>query len=144
MKKSELKALLKPMIKECIKECILEEGVLSGIITEVAKGLSSSTITENKRHKRVTTQKKAIPEQTTLGKSAKEQLAEHKSMLMNAIGVDAYGGIDLFEGTTPVPGQKSPEAQANDPLGGVAPNDAGIDISGIMAIGGNKWKSLIG
>jgi hypothetical protein len=27
---------------------------------------------------------------------------------------------------------------------GVDPNDAGIDISGLMAAGGNKWKSLIG
>ena len=72
-----------------------------------------------------------------------ERLTEHKKKLMDAIGLDAYGGIDLFEGTTPVPGQKSPEAQAANPLGGTDPGDAGVDISGIMAVGGNKWKSLM-
>ena len=44
MKKNELKTMLKPLIKECIKECIFEEGVLSGIITEVAKGMSNQRI----------------------------------------------------------------------------------------------------
>ena len=36
MKKSELKNI----IKECVKEVIFEEGVLSGIISEVAHGLN--------------------------------------------------------------------------------------------------------
>ena len=49
MNKKELKTILKPLIKQCIKECILEEGVLSGLITEVAKGLNrSSQLVENK------------------------------------------------------------------------------------------------
>jgi hypothetical protein len=39
VKKNELKTILKPLIKECIKEVIFEDGTLSGIITEVAKGL---------------------------------------------------------------------------------------------------------
>ena len=42
MKKSELKTILKPLIKECIKEVIFEDGTLSGIITEVAKGLQGT------------------------------------------------------------------------------------------------------
>ena len=147
MKKSELKALLRPMIKECIKECILEEGVLSGIITEVVKGLNSSVITETK---------KTIPQTQSVnermyrnigiensGGAKLEKLRTQKQRLMSAIGVETYGGVDLFEGTTPVPGQKSTGAQATSPLGGVDSNDAGVDISGIMAVGGNKWKSLI-
>ena len=40
MKKSELKNI----IKECVKEVIFEEGVLSGIITEVAQGLQGTPI----------------------------------------------------------------------------------------------------
>ena len=41
MKKSELKNI----IKECVKEVIFEEGVLSGIISEVATGLRGTTMT---------------------------------------------------------------------------------------------------
>jgi len=44
MKKEELKKVLKPLIKECIKEVIFEDGTLSGIITEVAKGLGSTQL----------------------------------------------------------------------------------------------------
>jgi hypothetical protein len=42
MKKSELKNI----IKECVKEVIFEEGVLSGIITEVAKGLQAPKLVQ--------------------------------------------------------------------------------------------------
>jgi hypothetical protein len=41
MNKSDLKKLLKPLIKECIREAIFEEGILSGLITEVAQGLGN-------------------------------------------------------------------------------------------------------
>ena len=44
MKKNELKQILKPLIKECIKECIFEEGVLSGIVTEVVRGMETQRI----------------------------------------------------------------------------------------------------
>ena len=48
MKKDQLKKVLKPLIKECIKEAIFEEGVLSGLIKEVAAGLGSQgTIVES-------------------------------------------------------------------------------------------------
>jgi len=137
MKKSELKALLKPLIKECIKESILEEGILSNIIMEVTKGLGTAPLVERKRAKPTREPKREAPVQ-----SVNERLAKHKKKLMSAIDPDAYGGMDLFEGTTPVPGQASP-TQAASPLNGTDPNDAGIDISGIMAVGGNKWKSLM-
>jgi hypothetical protein len=139
MKKSELKALLKPLIKECIRESLLEEGILSGIISEVVSGLNTNTIMEAKEPKKKAPRVKAAPR-----KRVNERLLEQRKMLMGAVGADAYGGVDLFEGTTPAPGQRSPEAQASSPLGDIDPNDAGIDISGFMAAGGNKWKSLIG
>ena len=41
MKKDQLKKILKPLIKECIKEVIFEEGILSGLIKEVAVGLGT-------------------------------------------------------------------------------------------------------
>ena len=135
MKKSELKALLKPLIKECIKESILEEGVLSNVIMEITKGLGATPIVEQKKPEAP----KAAPAPT---KSVNQRLAEHKKNLMSAIGADAYGGIDLFEGTTPAPAQAS-QAQMANPMNGTDPNDSGIDISGIMAVGGNRWKDLI-
>jgi hypothetical protein len=42
MNKAELKEILKPLIKECIKESLFEEGVLSGVVAEVARGMSSA------------------------------------------------------------------------------------------------------
>ena len=59
------------------------------------------------------------------------------------VGSDSFGGVDLFEGTAPAPAQQSPESQASSPLGGIAPGDPGVDISGILGLGGHKWKSLI-
>lgn len=135
MKKSELKALLKPLIKECIKESILEEGILSNVIMEVTKGLGATSIVEQKKPQTP----KPAPVPT---KSVNQRLSEHKKNLMSAIGADAYGGVDLFEGTTPAPGQASPSQMAS-PMNGTDPNDSGIDISGIMAAGGNRWKDLI-
>ena len=136
MKKSELKSILKPLIKECIRESILEEGILSSVITEVTRGLSAAPIVEQKKKAPVIEESKKPPP------SVNERLAKHKKKLMGAIGSDAYGGVDLFEGTTPAPGQAS-QGQAANPMSGTDPNDAGIDISGIMSAGGNRWKDMI-
>ena len=37
MKKADLKKLIKPLVKECIHEVLIEEGVLSNVVSEVAK-----------------------------------------------------------------------------------------------------------
>ena len=71
------------------------------------------------------------------------QAKESRKKLLDAIGGDSYGGVDLFEGTSPAPSQQSPEMRASSALGGVAPGDAGVDISGILGLGSHKWKSLI-
>ena len=144
MKRSELKNIIKPLVKECITESLLEEGLLSNVISEVMKGMSP-VITEAAparppADKIAATQKVAIKEaHSTRVKQAKE----NRKKLLNAIGRDSYGGVDLFEGTTAAPSQKSSESQAGSPLGGVAPGDPGVDISGILGIGGHKWKSLM-
>ena len=139
MKKSELKSILKPLIKECIKESILEEGILSNVIMEVTKGLGAAPIVEQTKSAPAPAPKS---EPSAPPKSVNQRLAEHKKKLMSAIGSDAYGGIDLFEGTTPAPAQAS-QAQMANPMSGTDPNDAGVDISGIMAVGGNRWKDMI-
>ena len=52
MKKSELKKVLKPIVKECIQETLLEGGLLSSVISEVAKGLGATQqmVVEQPRH----------------------------------------------------------------------------------------------
>ena len=136
MKRSELKNIIKPLVKECITEALIEEGLLSNVISEVMKGMSP-----------VITEAAPAPERTPVIQEARRERTtrakENRKKLLSAIGNDAYGGVDLFEGTAPAPGQQSPESQASSPLGTVAPGDPGVDISGILGFGGHKWKALI-
>lgn len=123
MNKTEIKKILKPLIKECIKEVLLEEkGTLSHIISEVTNGLSASP------------QKTKLFEQVETAQSnAKEQqrkLFENKKKLLDAIGKDSYGGVNLFEGTTPAPGHG---ASDHGPLSGVSAHDPGVNISNIVS-----------
>ena len=48
---------------------------------------------------------------------------------------------EVMKGMAPT--QRSPESQASSPLGDVAPGDPGVDISGIIGLGGHKWKALM-
>jgi hypothetical protein len=140
MKKSELKKILKPLVNECIKESLLEDGLISGIIAEVVRGVSSSPqpIVET-----ITPKVDPIKERMRRNAFTKEQsskLKEHKSKLMSAIGGGSYNGVNLFEGTTPAPGQTSPTQQAS-PLSGQPSGDAGVDISSLLGSVGNHWSA---
>lgn len=139
MKKAELKKILKPLVAECVKETILEDGLLTRIVSEVAGGMSKpitesapmtptedTTVTRMKRN--------AFTEQ----QSAK--MRQHKNKLMEAIGGEAYNGVDLFAGTTPAPAQASAEAQST-PLAGVESSDPGVDISNLMGSVGRNWNA---
>ena len=133
MKKTELKKILKPLIKECIKEVIFEEGALSTIITEVVKGTSQTQMivetkqANNYEQRSVTRQKKS---------------SENRKKLLDAIGKDAYNGVNLFEGTTPTPAPRD-NSGAQGPLSGVNPNDPGVDISRIFSSESSQiWKKL--
>ena len=141
MKRSELKNIIKPLVKECITESLLEEGLLSNVISEVMKGMSP-VIMESAPVADPTAgvQKAAMREAQ---ESKLKQAKQNRRKLLDAIGSDSYGGVDLFEGTAPAPAQQSPESQAGSPLGGIAPGDPGVDISGILGLGAHKWKSLI-
>ncbi len=59
---------------------------------------------------------------------------------MDAIGRDAYNGVNLFEGTTPAPAQSSTQGQSA--LGGVAANDPGVDISALMNKTSAIWQKM--
>ena len=137
MSKNELKKILKPLIKECIKEVIFEEGVLSTVISEVMKGTSGSQqIVETKQPKQT---RQNFENRERKLKEAKAR----KRKLLDSIGKDAYNGVDLFEGTTPAPAPRTNQGQG--PLDSVAPNDPGVDISGIFSSHSSKiWQKLSG
>jgi hypothetical protein len=129
MKKSELKNI----IKECVKEVIFEEGVLSGIITEVAQGLQGvSLVQEN-----TSTPKTSPPSQ-----NVSRHLQESKKQVLAAITQGAYedakkkfSNPELFEGTQPII-----ENSGQGPLAGLHPGDPGVDISNIPGFG--NWGNV--
>ena len=147
MKKSQLKAVIKPIVKECINEVLLEQGLLSNIISEVVKGLQPiHTIppvpTPNKE---MLFQQQQLEEQRMeLEYQKQDQLKEQKRKLLNAAGF----GTDVFAGTEPITGGITTERKDSSggqagALAGVDPNDAGVDITGIMTLGGRDWGKMI-
>jgi len=141
MKKTELKKILKPLIKECIKEVIFEDGVLSSLISEVARGMHTTQTVPSLQ----TAETKVDPTLERMKRNAfstqqSDKLKKHKTKLMEAIGGAAYNGMNLFEGTTPVPAQASPSQQAG-PLSRQAPEDAGVDISNLLGAVGGNWNA---
>ena len=132
MKRNEFKNKVKPIIRECIKELLFEEGVLSGIISEVIKGTSNNVVYEAKK---VEPQKELIDER----KEIKKKTTESRKKLLEAMGKDAFNGVNIFEGTRPMRGGDA--SGGRSPLSNVEPGDPGVDISSIP--GANVWKHLI-
>ena len=138
MNQAELKKMLKPLIKECVQEIILKEGLLSSIVSEVAKGIGGQLVVESKK-----------PQQAQLSRPAQTDedreraLKEHKRKLLDAIGKDSFRGVNVFEGTTPNIPEPISEGSPSSPLSGQDPNDPGVDISSIVAMGGKVWKQLL-
>ena len=138
MNQAELKKMLKPLIKECVQEIILKEGLLSSIVSEVAKGIGGQLVVEAKKPQQA--------QPTTFGPSDEDrerQLKEHKRKLLDAIGKDSFRGVNVFEGTTPNIPEPISEGSPSSPLSGQDPNDPGVDISSIVAMGGKAWKQLL-
>ena len=102
MKKSELKETLKPLIKECIKEVMFEDGTLSSIISEVVKGIGAQPLMveaptpEAKPTDTAREQKLAEMRQEHL-----KEVEEQRRGLNEAVS-KRLGGIDVFEGTSPI------------------------------------------
>ena len=124
MKANELKKVLKPLIRQCIKEVIFEEGVLSGIISEVVKGVDTAPV---------------IREQNTMAKSTnshtKKKLEEQRKRMLDAIGKSSYNGVNVFEGVEP-----TRETNQQSPLSNISPGDPGVDISQLF---NSNWSKLI-
>ena len=140
MKKSDLKKALKPIVKECIQETLLEGGILSKIISEVVKGVQPlktpqpSLQLEQQETFVNNADKQKILEQRW------EEDREKRRKLLDATGIK---DINIFEGVDPMVPDGSSKNTSSGPLAGTDPGDSGVDISGIMALGGNRWKHLI-
>jgi hypothetical protein len=133
MKKSELKKVLKPIIAECVRESLYEEGLLKNIVSQVVEGYSQGAAPI------VETKTVSAPSTSEINESQqmKAKLDNTKKQMLNAIGKSSYGGVNVFEGTTPM---RSAEPSAGNVMEGVEPGDAGVDISKIF---NNNWGKLI-
>ena len=95
MKKSEFK----DMIKESVKEVLIEEGVLKNVISEVVKAVGSAQMEQAP----VANQQSFTQEVSKeAAKNHHQKLAESKQKMLDAIGKSSFGGVDIFEGTTPM------------------------------------------
>jgi len=122
MKTSEFKKILKPLIRQTVKEVILEEGLLSGIVSEVAKGLQGNMIVETKTS-------------NSFSQKETDHELERQRRIKKLNESNKFG--DIFEGT------KEIQEQSSGPLSGLSPNEKGVDISAIEKIANGKWKRLI-
>ena len=137
MKKTELKQLLRPLIKECIKEVIFEDGTLSGIISEVAKGLQSSPVQQTRANVQPKPQQQNL-QQSEAVLEARRTLDETKRSLSESTGLQG-----IFENTDPLSSGGSSGGQGGGgALRDVDPRDPGVDITGIMKIAGGSWQQI--
>ena len=110
------------MIKECVKEVIFEEGVLSGIITEVAQGLQGASLIQEPKQSR---------------SNGSVALAETQKRVLAAVGNNSYEDAksrfknpELFENTKPIQ-----DSSTQGALSGLHPSDPGLDITNIPGFG---------
>jgi hypothetical protein len=136
MKKSEFKE----MIKESVKEVLVEEGVLKSVISEVVRAVGTVQTEQPQIATQESFTQQSIQE---AAEKQRQQLAETRKKMLDAIGNDSYGGVDVFEGTTPIRKAGNPESSGpSSALEGVDPNDSGVDISGLLG-SSNVWKQLL-
>ena len=136
MKKSELKNL----IKECVKEVLFEEGILSNLVAEIAFGISKAQNTLVESAPKVNTRElQEAREQQE--ESRRIKMLETKRRMLEAMGNSKMSNV--FEGTEPLREGGTPDVvSAQGPMSGRDPNDAGIDISGLFSLAGQKWNQL--
>ncbi len=142
MNKEQLKKLIKPVVKECIQEVLIEEGLLTEVVSQVTAGMSKQPIVESAPKK---TDKNLFNEDLQMKRKTQEvnkKLQEHRRKLLDSIGGDAYNGVDLFEGTTPLNNTSNPGETHKPSVLGDDPNDAGVDISSIMGKSSKIWQAL--
>jgi oligoendopeptidase F len=138
MNQNDLTKLLKPLVKKLVKEAMQEE--LSTVISEIIKQTGKSVV-ESKQQTSVVNEdlrKERIAE--------KQKVSDERRKMLENISKNAYGGINIFEGTTPIasagnPEQRVNEAKAGDPLADSDPSDPGVSIDGLLRMTGG-WKQI--
>jgi hypothetical protein len=134
---SKLKKVLKPLVKECIKEAIFEEGILSTLVAEIVSGMGKPIVENNTPDPKFDVIRQERQEKVS------ERLQESRNKMLEAIGKESYGGVNVFEGTEPLSsGGSSGASPSASPLANVDPKDKGIDIDGLMGAFGKKWNAL--
>tara|TARA_R110000824_G_scaffold55257_14_gene152371 strand:- start:5568 stop:5987 length:420 start_codon:yes stop_codon:yes gene_type:complete len=139
MKKSELKEIIKPIVQECIREnvqqILLESGLLSSVISEVVHGLQKSPA--DAESKPIVSESKKVTQTVVRDPDISKKIEETRTKLMSAIGKDSYGGVNIFEGTTPM---KPDNGSSSGALKDRDPTDAGVDLSTLT---NPNWGKLI-
>ena len=137
MKKSELKSI----IKECVKEILFDEGVRSNLVAEVAMGITKAQTLMVETKQAAAPQLRTQNDVEEQNEAKRKKLLETKRKMLDAMGNTKMSNV--FEGTVPLKSAGSPSAPVGQgPLAGRDANDAGIDISGLLSIAGQKWKAL--
>lgn len=144
MKKEELKTILKPVIQECVREMIAEKGFLSSIISEVYSASGNRAVVQETRQPNYEKREAEFIREKT--QKTSQALLEHKKKLMDAIGKNAYGGVNVFEGLQPIDEGKKPSSRPDhsppSALEVLDPgNTGGINIDRIPGMG--KWASVL-
>ena len=143
MKKQDLKQLIKPLVKECIHEVLIEEGLLSNVVSEVAKGMQGNLVVENKKqkHKEPLFKDELPPRRSR--QDSEMKLQQQRKKLMDAIGNDAYNGVNVFEGTEPLKKAGDPSNGNSMPsVLGDDPGDSGVDITSLIGGASKVWKAI--
>ena len=139
MNSNDLKKTLKPLVKALVKEAMQEE--LSTVISEIIKQTATTPpIVERKQP--------AIDPKIQLERAKAQQQAQNeRKKMLEEISKKSYGGVNIFEGTTPltkggdINESKNSAPSAADPLSGVDPNDPGVDIGGLLKLTGG-WRQI--
>ena len=108
---------------------------MSNIVSEVASGLQGNVVVESNQNN----SEQLFSQDTHRKEEALKKLCEHIKRMLDAIGNDAFNGVDLFEGSTPAPAQQQVAAGSVD-LG--SPSDSGVDISSLMGGASKIWKAM--
>ena len=131
MKASQFKKILKPLVEQTVKEVLLEEpGILSKVISEVARGLQGGLVVESVAAK---------PDKNEL-RQKEEAYEKERQKRIKRLNESAQAkiGVDVFENT-----KQAADSPSSGALSGVSPEDAGVDIAAIERLSKGKWKNLI-
>ena len=139
MNSNDLKKTLRPLVKQLVKEAMQEE--LTTVISEIIKQTSSVQMVEQ-RQVQPQINKKLQEDRV----AEKHKQIEDRRKRLEEFSKNSFGGMNLFEGTTPTPaprdvsGAKGAESVAS-PLAGVDPSDSGVDISSLLRMTGG-WRQI--